>query len=113
ALPVGVEKTPIGPLDQCGVWQIISPSSSQKTEKSARSDAKPATPAAKPVVEIACNLASRTESDLRVPEPLLKTQTLAVMAAGWITRPIWFYFVAAAWGLAAVEWFLYQRRWIS
>ena len=35
------------------------------------------------------------------------------MTSGLLGRPIWFYLVFLAWGLAAVEWFLYQRRWIS
>ena len=70
-------------------------------------------PLTAPLFELACNLASRTESDLRVPEALIKSQPPAVLAAGWFTRPIWFYLVAAAWLLATVEWFLYQRRWIS
>jgi hypothetical protein len=35
------------------------------------------------------------------------------LAGGWFARPIWFYLVGAAWLLATVEWFLYQRRWIS
>ena len=53
-LPTGVERTTIGPLDQCGIWTILN------------SNAKDA----KPVEEIACNLASRAESDLRPPEGL-------------------------------------------
>jgi hypothetical protein len=30
-----------------------------------------------------------------------------------LVRPVWFYLIALAWLLAAVEWYLYQRRWIS
>jgi hypothetical protein len=33
--------------------------------------------------------------------------------AGWGGRPIWYYLIATAWLLAGLEWFLYQRRWIS
>ena len=35
------------------------------------------------------------------------------LGSGWLTQPIWFYLIAAAWLLAAVEWLLYQRRWIT
>jgi hypothetical protein len=31
----------------------------------------------------------------------------------WSSRPIWFYLLLAALLLGVVEWFLYQRRWIS
>jgi hypothetical protein len=112
ALPLGAAKTPIGPLDQCGVWRVVEPSK-RKGETAGQGGIKPSGAATEPLVEIACNLANREESDLRVPEGLLKSRTPTVMAAGWITRPIWFYLVAAAWLLAAVEWFLYQRRWIT
>ena len=48
-----------------------------------------------------------------VPERLLETSSTTAAAATWFSRPIWFYLVAFAWALAAGEWFLYQRRWIS
>jgi hypothetical protein len=64
-------------------------------------------------LELACNLASRSESDIRVPDSLLKAISPAALAAGWFTRPIWFYLIAAAWLLSTAEWYLYQRRWIS
>jgi hypothetical protein len=60
---------------------------------------------------VACNLGSREESDLRSPEPLKEEQ--AAWVAGFGIRPIWFYLLALAWLLTGVEWFLYQRRWIS
>ena len=98
-LPTGVERTTIGPLDQCGIWTILN------------SNAKDA----KPVEEIASNLASRAESDLRPPEGL-PTQSV-MMEAGFFgalfARPLWYFLIAAAWLLAVLEWFLYQRRWIS
>jgi hypothetical protein len=65
------------------------------------------------VQEIACNLASRAESDLRPPEGLAAAGAESAAAAGFAGRPVWFYLLAAAWLLAAVEWYLYQRRWIS
>src|SRR5438046_2730989 len=107
-LPAGLSKAAIGPLDECGLWSVTRepPAVTSTTKDSTRS--VPATE-----IELACNLANRTESDLRVPESLLKTQPAAALAATWFSRPIWFYLVGAAWLLAVVEWFLYQRRWIS
>jgi len=43
----------------------------------------------------------------------VKAQPAVTLAATWFARPIWFYLIGLAWLLAAVEWFLYQRRWIS
>ncbi|HQU42123.1 MAG: hypothetical protein B7Z73_01955 [Planctomycetia bacterium 21-64-5] len=100
-LPAGLTKTTIGPLDECGLWQIVR----------ANDDAPP--PPEKPALELACNLANRQESDVRTPEALLEKQTPVTVAAGFFLRPIWFYLIVFAWLLAAVEWYLYQRRWIS
>jgi hypothetical protein len=115
-LPTGVTKATIGPLDECGVWQVRQvaadaqpPSAKSADDKSP--DAK--SPSDMPLIELACNLANRVESDLRVPEALAEKPQTASLAGSWFTRPIWFYLIALAWLLAAVEWFLYQRRWIS
>jgi hypothetical protein len=95
-LPGGVTKTTIGPLDRCGIWSIAAQ----------RPDADHPAP-----LEIACNLASRSESDLRPPEDLVAFPE--TVTAGLGIRPIWFYLLALAWLLAGLEWYLYQRRWIS
>jgi hypothetical protein len=95
-LPPGVGKTTIGPLDQCGIWKVV-----------------PDEPDAKPLVEIACNMANATESDIRPPESLPGAAAEGGVAAGFMGRPIWFYLIALAWLLAGWEWYLYQRRWIS
>lgn len=47
------------------------------------------------------------------PENLIANAAAESLTAGFGTRPIWYYLIAVAWLLAAVEWFLYQRRWIS
>lgn len=101
SLPSGLVKTTIGPLDECGLWRI---STEAKDTNS---------PAEKPALELACNLASRQESDLRTPESLLKEQEPTTLAAGLFVRPVSFYLIALAWLLATAEWYLYQRRWIS
>src|SRR5262249_45886448 len=110
-LPKDAAKAPIGPLDECGLWSVMRETSTVPVPSP--KDGTRSAPAPEPIIELACNLASRTESDLRVPDALLKAQPKAVLAAGWFTRPIWFYLVGAAWLLAWVEWFLYQGRWVS
>ncbi len=95
----------VGPLDRCGVWQVA------RQPAAAASHQADSRPKLTPLVSIACNLADRTESDLRVPETAARAKN--AVTAGWGGRPVWFYLVAAAWLLTGLEWFLYQRRWIS
>jgi hypothetical protein len=104
-LPVLGNSVTVGPLDQCGVWSIIRPVVAE-----AKTQSKPAD-APKPLLEIACNLASRVESDLRSPlEPSTAKASLVGGFGGW---PIWVVLCSLALVLAALEWYLYQRRWIS
>jgi hypothetical protein len=104
-LPRGTSKASLGPLSECGVWSL-EPASGDLAHR--------ATDASRsPILELACNLANRIESDLRPPQKLLEAQPTPSLAGGWFTRPIWFYLVALAWLVAATEWFLYQRRWIT
>jgi len=110
-LPAGVARATIGPLDECGVWQVRQLTSTPAEPAAKSVEDKAASD--KPLIELACNLANRVESDLRVPESLVEKPQTASLAGSWFTRPIWFYLVALAWLLAGVEWFLYQRRWIS
>ena len=98
-LPVVGNKVTVGPLDECGVWSIVRPPADIKTKEDP-----------KPLLEVACNLASRPESDLRSP---LKATARASLASGFGGWPIWVILCAAALALAALEWYLYQRRWIS
>jgi hypothetical protein len=93
-------KAAIGPLDQCGVWSLAAP----------RAD-NPDQPESPPVREIACNLVNRRKSDLRPPEGLAAETDLAT--SGFAGKPLWCYLLAGAWLLSALEWYLYQRRWIS
>jgi hypothetical protein len=108
-LPASATKVSIGPLDECGIWQITTRVKEASTSPPLTTHNSPLTPP----LEFACNLASRAESDLRVPNNLLNAEPTTALAASWFSRPIWFYLVLAAWLLATVEWFLYQRRWIS
>jgi hypothetical protein len=97
-LPAGGGKTTVGPFDQCGVWAVM-----------------PDVPDAAPTDEFAINLMNKAESDLRPPEGLTASATAeeAGLVGGFGGRPVWWYLIAAAAVLMTVEWFLYQRRWIS
>ncbi|MDB5385167.1 MAG: hypothetical protein JWM11_813 [Planctomycetaceae bacterium] len=104
SLPAGVTKVSIGPIDETGIWTI---------EKAVPAAEQQTTEAAPPVLEIAANLATKSESDIRVPEVFLARAVEPAMAGSWFVRPIWFYLITLAWVLALAEWVLYQRRWIS
>jgi hypothetical protein len=115
-LPPGATKASVGPLDECGVWTLVEQVSEAAVPAAASGDSSGSTAmdlAGSPAVELACNLASRAESDLRMPEKLLDARPQAALATSWLARPIWFYLAVLVWLLLAVEWFLYQRRWIS
>src|SRR5207237_1252437 len=53
--------------------------------------------------------------ELRESLPTGATAEVTLPAAGAFVlgRPAWWYLVGLAWLLAAAEWYLYQRRWIS
>jgi hypothetical protein len=98
SLPAGGGKITVGPFDKCGVWTVV-----------------PDAPNAEPVETFAVNLMNRAESDLRPPDGLTASASAAEagLVSGFFGRPVWWYLIGLAWLLAAVEWFLYQRRWIS
>jgi hypothetical protein len=87
----------IPPLSECGVWSIVGATADETGES---------------VAELAVNLASASETDVRTP-PELIDQLPDSLAAGWFTRPIWFYLAAFACLLTVTEWWLYQRRVIT
>ncbi|MHC4876993.1 MAG: vWA domain-containing protein [Planctomycetota bacterium] len=94
----------IGPLEQRGIWSLRRPVPSSAAQSS------DPTAAEMPTLEIACNIADPEESDLRSAPELKETKT--VTQAGF-SRPIWFYLVLIAAVLTGIEWFLYQRRFIT
>lgn len=108
-LPMSVEKLTVGPLDQCGVWSIVA------AEKEADKANRPQSSAVdQPLLEIACNLSSVAESDIRPSEELVETKrTVSPVLAGLGSRPMWFWLLLAGLVLTTVEWCLYQRRVIS
>jgi hypothetical protein len=103
-LPADVAGVAVGPLDRCGVWSVVR-------RAPGRAGAGGGAGESVTVVELACNLASRRESDLR-PDPGLPRPTGGAVS-GVGARPIWYDLVALAWALTTWEWFLYQRRWID
>jgi hypothetical protein len=103
ALPAGLAQVAIGPFDRCGIWSIAPVAAGTAPPR-------PVEPAA---LEIACNLANRAETDLRPAPEVVAEIRSEPLAAGLMTRPIWYYLVALAWLLTGLEWYLYQRRWIS
>ena len=97
-LPSGGAKVTLGPFDRCGVWAVV-----------------PDAAGAAPVEEFAVNLMNKAESDLRPPEvfTVATTASQAGLSGGFLGGPMWWYLALAALVLAACEWYLYQRRWIS
>ncbi|WP_397568510.1 BatA and WFA domain-containing protein [Schlesneria sp. T3-172] len=109
-LTLSADKATVGPLDQCGIWQVsdVVPTSLTATTQVAQEAPPP------PLLEIACNLASSAESDLRPTEDLLlKRSSPSPVLAGLGSRPVWFWLLLIALALTTIEWCLYQRRVIS
>jgi hypothetical protein len=96
-LPAGGSKITLGPFDQCGVWAMMREGNET------------------PIEQYAVNIMNRAESDLRPLDGVANSTKSAEsgMAAGFIGRPAWWYLIGLAFLLAATEWYLYQRRWIS
>ncbi|MCP4782008.1 MAG: VWA domain-containing protein [Fuerstiella sp.] len=95
----------IGPLEQAGIWTLRGPASDVEiADENSAAERSPS-------LLIACNLADRSESDLRVPETIQPRQK--ILSAAFGGRPIWFYLVIAAFLLTIIEWLLFQRRRIS
>ncbi|MDG2381934.1 MAG: VWA domain-containing protein [Pirellulaceae bacterium] len=94
--PVQAGKVVIGPLDHVGFYEL-EPMEEAGTETEIET------------VTLACNLASQTESDIRTTTNVSHWSELG----GWGHYPIWFYLTFAALLLSAIEWYLYQRRWVG
>ncbi len=126
-----VDRLTLGPLDQVGVWQVRTthglakqPSSSDRSRRAVtvagnraeiagdRSSTRAGLDSrSETVVQYACNLANAAESDLRPAATF--AQPPATYGGIFGGRPIWFYLIGLAFALTTLEWFLYQRRWIS
>jgi hypothetical protein len=91
SLPSHTERLSLGPFDQCGVWRVVDEVDNT-------------------LLELACNLADRNESDVRVAETNDVTPTSAASANLLGNRPVSVWLIAFAWLSFAVEWWAYQRR---
>ena len=100
----------IGPLNEVGVWTIASNLTAEHT--------KSTQPSAESIsndvlAEVAVNLASERETDLRPLKQLTDAAHATINAVGWFSHPAWTYLIFVALVLTCLEWCLYQRRFIS
>ncbi len=107
ALPMQAERLSLGPFDQCGIWRVVTPAIRDREEGTKLEEGETT------LLELACNLADRSESDVRVPKSDEATPTAVVSASLLGNRPVWFWLIAFAWLMMAVEWWAYQRRVIA
>jgi hypothetical protein len=89
----------IGPLNEAGIWKLYG--------------GPPGPQGSQSLATVVVNLANERETDLRPALQLLQKKPAEFVTANWFNRPMWFYLCLAACLLTCVEWFLYQRRWIS
>ncbi len=94
----------IGPFEQSGVWAI----GSQFMTKVAQGKEP-----VEFVSNIAVNIASERETDLRPTEAMLERSNESTSLSGWFGKPVWYYLIAAAAVLFVAEWLLHQRRVLS
>ncbi len=109
-LPNHAQRLTLGPFDQCGLWSLVVASSRKAEPKLSQSSE----PFATVLLELACNLANHSESELRLKNfELTNGSTAPLTTSTWDNRPVWFALVLLAWLLLALEWWAYQRRWIA
>lgn len=95
----------VGPLSEVGLWKLTGPDpASAESVEGQETDS---------LAEVAVNLASERETDLRPSRDLLDSQQSRTLVATWFSKPLWFYLIVLACVLTSLEWFLYQRRFIS
>ena len=103
----GFELT-IGPLDAAGLYRVAYQSSAAALETAVETEGLPAS------ASVAVNLANARESDLRTDAARLEDDAAPIAAAaGWFSRPVWYYLAVLACLLCVTEWFLYNRRFID
>lgn len=96
----------VGPLNETGLWKLSpeAPGVVEKAEVPGSID---------PIAQLAVNLANERETDLRPLKGLVESPQSQMVAASGFSKPIWFYLIVLACVLTCVEWFLYNRRFIS
>ena len=97
----------VGPLNEIGIWSVIE----RDTTTNVATTSVP--PEGELLQRVAVNLANANESDLRPWQELSSNEQSSIVSGSWFTRPIWFYLIVTACLLSTLEWFLYQRRFIS
>ena len=107
ALPMQTERLSLGPFDQCGIWRVVAPAIRDREEGTALGEGDSI------LLELACNLADRSESDVRIPKSDETAPTTPVSTSWLGNRPFRFWLIAFAWLMMAVEWWAYQRRVIT
>lgn len=113
-LSLNADKVTIGPLEHCGIWRVeeVRPTSVSTSHRDSSTSISPASDP--PMLEIACNLANSSESELRPAEELMSFKvSFSPVLAGLGSRPVWFWLLLLALVLTTVEWCLYQRRVLS
>ena len=109
-LPASSDKFTIGPLDHSGVWNIIEEPNPTEAPKTGG----PLETPQPPLLEIACNLSSAPESDIRPPSELLtENGKVSPVLAGLGSHPVWFWLLLCGLILTTIEWVMYHRRVIS
>ena len=103
-LPAAWTSLTLGPFAEAGIWAVVA----EPTVP-----ASPDAPSATPLWELACNVASRAEADLRPPPTADQHLLDPASSSGWTVHPAWFWLIAGAWLLTTCEWILYQRRIVS
>ncbi len=97
----------VGPLSEVGLWSVMEKSAATPVGSTDEE------PDENLIQRFAVNLANANETDLRPWEGQLANADSSAVSRSWFTRPIWFYLIVAACLLSTLEWFLYQRRFIS
>jgi hypothetical protein len=103
--------TRIGPLDQAGMWTLwpIARAADAAHIGAGKSRDSATDAASSGPFRLGCNVVNRQESDLRWG----RSDAPRLAGMGSAGHPFWFYLITVALLLLAVEWWLFQRRWIS
>ena len=102
----GGESWTAGPLEKTGVW-TLDELAADELGPEVVGDGRQL------LRQFAVNLANQRETNLTPLESLPVDNDSSMGQSRWLTRPIWFYLAMVAGLFAGVEWFLYQRRFIS
>ena len=108
----------VGPLNQTGVWELLSSSgdANASTQSGSSSINAPTLEEIRKngtlVERFAVNLKNPAETDLR-RESTDQTSATTIAMASWLSYPLWFYLTLIVSLLLVAEWGMYQRRVIA